>query len=766
MAVTTSESTVARWAWLPVPVLLGAGALLWAFAPDGSYPARDVALVCQFVFMTLASWVTAYFLVRSFLATGAAGLLLITGGILLWGLSAVVAVALSQGDANQGVTIHNLCVWLAAAGQLAGAVLSTWQRTLQQRGTWALGVFIGAMIVVTLIGFAATSNLTPLFFIEGAGGTPVRLAVLGSAIAMFVLSAVVLKGSETRGETRFAYWYRIALLLMAVGMLGVMVQSVRASAVSWVGLASQWLSGPYLVAAAIAVARETKAHQVSLAVAPRDARLRYGLALVFVAAAWAVRLLFFRDLGTTAPYILFFPAVMLAALYGGAGPSILAATLSVGIANYYWVEPTGQFAFSDPAQWTATGLFYADCLLLILVARAVQRARERAAAAEAERRFAQRAEQTFRDADRRKDAFLATLSHEVRNALAPISNSLEIMERARGDSALSDSARVTVEQQVAHLNRIVDDLLDVSRITRDKLELRSAPVDIASIIKVSLEASQPLAARAGHTINVQMPATPVYVDADAMRLAQVFTNLLNNACKYTEAAGRIDVTVRLDAGEAVVAVKDNGIGIAPEMMQLVFEPFAQVDQSIARAQGGLGIGLSLARRLVEMHGGELIGRSDGLARGSEFVVRLPALAQAPAPKPATLPVTELPPTVVRRILVADDNRDSADSFAKLFRLTGNEVETAYDGLEAMIAAERFRPHVALLDIGMPKLDGYEVCRRIREQVWGKDMVLIAHTGWGESRLVNEAGFDGHMTKPVDYAALTRLLDSLPVRSDA
>ena len=159
-------------------------------------------------------------------------------------------------------------------------------------------------------------------------------------------------------------------------------------------------------------------------------------------------------------------------------------------------------------------------------------------------------------------------------------------------------------------------------------------------------------------------------------------------------------------------------------------------------------------------------RSDGLARGSEFIVRLPALAQAPPPKPATLPATELPPGIVRRILVADDNRDSADSFAKLFRLTGNEVETAYDGLEAMMAAERFRPHVALLDIGMPKLDGYEVCRRIREQAWGKEMVLIAHTGWGESRLVNEAGFDGHMTKPVDYAALTRLLDSLPVRTDA
>jgi signal transduction histidine kinase len=753
-----------RWAWLPAPLLLLASLLVWSYAPETTFSARELTLILQFVFMTLASWITAYFLIRSFLATGAPGLLFIGGGIVLWGLSGVVSGALGRSDANATVSIHNLCIWVSSASQLFGTLLSSAPRRLKQRGTWALGVFIAVMVLITLIGAAVTSGATPVFFIEGSGGTQVRQTVLGSAVAMLLLSTAVL--SSARADPgRFTHWYRLCLLLMAVGVFSIALSAARNSVASWIGLVALWLSGVYLVAAATAAAREAKAHQISLALAPRDARLRYGLALVFIGAAWAIRLLFFDELGTAVPYILFFPAVMLAALYGGPGPSILAATLSILVANYFWSIPPRTFDFSDPVQWTAALLFYGDCLLLILVARAVQQARDRVAVAEAERRFAQRAEQGLRDADRRKDAFLATLSHEIRNALAPISNSLEIIQRAPPGSGTTDAAQLSVRQQVAHLNRIVDDLLDVSRITRDKLELRTAPTDVASIINLSLEACHPLASRAGHTIRLTLPTRPITVEADSMRLVQVFTNLLNNACKYTEAAGRIDVEVTEEAGEAVIAIRDNGIGIAPDMLPIIFEPFTQVDQSIARSQGGLGIGLSLARRLVEMHSGELTGHSDGLGRGSRFVVRLPATADAPAVETAPLPAAAHAASV-RRILVADDNRDSADSFAKLFQLTGNEVETAYDGMEAIVAAERFRPHVALLDIGMPKVDGYEVCRRIREQPWGKDIVLIAHTGWGESRQVNEAGFDGYLTKPVDYAALTNLLDSLPARRAA
>jgi CheY-like chemotaxis protein len=322
-----------------------------------------------------------------------------------------------------------------------------------------------------------------------------------------------------------------------------------------------------------------------------------------------------------------------------------------------------------------------------------------------------------------------------------------------------------MRQQMTYLNRIVDDLLDVSRIARDKLELRPAPTELGSLIRLSIEAAQPLAERAGHRINLALPETPLLVNADPMRLAQVFINLLNNACKYTEGPGRIDLSVRREGNDAVIAVRDNGIGIAAEMLPKIFDAFTQVDQSIARSQGGLGIGLSLARRLVEMHGGMLSGFSAGLGTGSEFVVRLPALGEAPAREPPR----ERPRTLTgpaRRILVADDNRDSTDTFARLFRLTGHEVETAYDGAEAIEVAERFRPDVMFLDIGMPKLNGYEVCRQIRAKNWGNAVVLIAHTGWGESTRVDEAGFDAHVTKPADYAALSALLATLPARTEA
>ncbi len=750
------------WAWMPVAILLAGVFALWAIDLRATYEYATLWFALQLVFMALASWVTAYFLVRSFLATGSPGLLLVGGGIVMWGLGGIVAGAIGRGDSNTTVTIHNLCIWVSAAAQLMGAVIGASHRTLEQRGTWALGIFILAMCVVTVIGAAADSGATPIFFVEGRGGTLVRQTVLGSAIAMLLLTAAVL-GSN---DSRFARWYQLGLLLMSVGLLGVMLEPRRFSAVSWIGLSAQGLAGVYLVAAATAAARAARAHRISLAVAPRDARLRYGLALVFVASAWAIRLLFFEELGTTVPYILFFPAVMLASLYGGAGPGVLAATVSVLITNYYWTSPSGDPVFEDPAQWMASALFYADCLLVILVARAVQRARERVAAAEVERRFAQRAEQVLRDADRRKDAFLATLSHEVRNALAPISNSLEIMERARDNKALAESARATVRKQMAHLNRIVDDLLDISRITRDKLELRTEPVDIAAVVRASMEACQPLADREGHAVSLAQPDAPIHVQGDAIRLAQVLTNLLNNAYKYTERGGRIDVSVRLEEGEAVVSVKDNGIGIDADKLGLIFEPFTQLDQSIARSQGGLGIGLSLARRLVEMHGGALTAHSEGSGRGTEFVVRLPALSGTPAEVTLDSPAGYTARLAGRRILVADDNRDSADSFASLFRMTGNEVVTAYDGVEAVAVAEQFRPDVALVDIGMPKLDGYEVCKQIRAQEWGKQMVLIAHTGWSETHRVDAAGFDGHITKPADYTALTQLLDRLPAHSQA
>jgi two-component system, chemotaxis family, CheB/CheR fusion protein len=365
----------------------------------------------------------------------------------------------------------------------------------------------------------------------------------------------------------------------------------------------------------------------------------------------------------------------------------------------------------------------------------------------------------LKEADLRKNEFLAMLAHELRNPLAPLLNMLEIMKRGEGNGKLIEQVRSTLERQLGQMVRLVDDLLDMSRISRSKLELRKGRVELASVIHQSVEACRPLAESAKHELNVSLPPEPIYLHADPVRLAQVFGNLLNNACKYTEPGGRIWLTAERQGGDVVVNVKDTGLGIPSDKLASIFEMFTQIDRSLERSQGGLGIGLTLVKRLAEMHGGSVEAHSEGQGRGSEFVVRLPLLIGQPKAKTPG-PSVERPPTTSHRILIVDDNRDAATSLAVLLRITGNETHTAHDGLEAVEVAAAFRPEVVLLDIGLPKLNGHDACRRIREQPWGKDMVLVALTGWGQDedrRLSKDAGFDHHMVKPVDFAELMSLL---------
>jgi PAS domain S-box-containing protein len=373
-----------------------------------------------------------------------------------------------------------------------------------------------------------------------------------------------------------------------------------------------------------------------------------------------------------------------------------------------------------------------------------------------------RIEQALKDADRRKDEFLATLAHELRNPLAPIANMLEVMKRAENDPELLLQARDTMERQLASLVRLVDDLLDVSRISRNKLEMRKQPMDLKTVIHQAVESSRPWIESHDQTLTVTLPDEPVILNADPVRLAQVFINLLNNASKYTEPKGQIWLTAETHDDRVVVKVKDTGAGIPPEKLGSIFEMFTQVDQSLERSHGGLGIGLTLAKTLLELHGGTVRAFSDGPGRGSEFVVELPVLEAVPMeddrPRPA------IPgPKKQRRILVVDDNADSATSLAMLLRVTGDKTFTARDGFEALAEADKHRPDVVLLDIGLPRMNGYDVARRIRENGWGKDMVLIALTGWGQEKDRKEsrdAGFDAHLVKPVDYMELTRLLAEL------
>jgi len=375
----------------------------------------------------------------------------------------------------------------------------------------------------------------------------------------------------------------------------------------------------------------------------------------------------------------------------------------------------------------------------------------------------ERAEEALRKADRRKDEFLAILAHELRNPLAPIRNSLYILQLTGRDDPTARRVGEMMERQVSHMVRLVDDLLEVSRITRGKIELRNEDVELAGIIHNAVETSRPLIDAARHDLAVSLPVERLTLVGDSVRLAQVFSNLLNNAAKYTDPGGRISVTATRDGDDVVISLRDTGAGIPRDMLPRVFELFAQVDGSANRKHGGLGIGLTLAKSLVEMHGGSIEARSDGPGKGSEFVVRLPlarhALPVADA-SPASAPAE---PCATRRVLVVDDNRDAAESLALLLRLLGMSVRVVNSGAEALKALDEAAAEVVLLDIGMPGMDGYEVARRIRQRAEFKDVRLVALTGWGQDedrRRSSEAGFDQHLIKPADVGVLKSLLGSL------
>jgi PAS domain S-box-containing protein len=370
------------------------------------------------------------------------------------------------------------------------------------------------------------------------------------------------------------------------------------------------------------------------------------------------------------------------------------------------------------------------------------------------------AEQALRDADRRKDEFIATLAHELRNPLAPLRNGLQVMKLTKDDPQRVEEVRDIMERQLEQMVHLIDDLMDVSRITRGKVQLRMARVDLKQPIEAAIETSRPLIDECGHNFTVYMPTQPIFVDADATRLAQIVANLLNNAAKYTDRGGNITLSVERQADDVVIAVRDSGIGIPTEMLDSVFEAFAQVDRSLEKSQGGLGIGLSLVKGLVEMHGGTVEAHSDGPGKGSEFVIRLPAAVPPDKHAVGTCGNGHALAPAHRCVLIVDDNRDAANSLAVMLRLQGLNAQTAHDGLEAIQIAAASRPDVVLMDIGMPKLNGYDAARRIRSEPWGKDIKLIALTGWGheqDRQKSSDAGFDHHLVKPVDEAALLNLL---------
>jgi signal transduction histidine kinase len=380
-----------------------------------------------------------------------------------------------------------------------------------------------------------------------------------------------------------------------------------------------------------------------------------------------------------------------------------------------------------------------------------------------ERRVQERTD-ALQQADRRKDEFLASLAHELRNPLAPIRSAVEILQIGIASDADAARARAVIVRQVNHMTRLIDDLLDVSRITCDKLILQVGRVELASVVATAVETSRPLIDERHHTLTIRLPAAPVVLEVDSARLAQVLSNLLTNAAKYTAPGGDVRLTAEVQDTDVVIRVVDNGIGIGADMLARVFELFMQGDHPRERSGGGLGIGLTLARRLVEMHGGRLEARSDGADRGSEFLVRLP-LALRPTHEAAPEGDQESALPSRRRVLVVDDNRDAAEMLAAMLGAWGQETRVAYDGKDALATAGAFQPEIVLLDIGLPDLDGYEIGRRMRTEPWGQRALLVAVTGWGqESDLERSrhAGFDRHLVKPVVPRVLRALMaNALP-----
>jgi CheY-like chemotaxis protein/two-component sensor histidine kinase len=372
-------------------------------------------------------------------------------------------------------------------------------------------------------------------------------------------------------------------------------------------------------------------------------------------------------------------------------------------------------------------------------------------------------EDALQTADRSKNEFLAILAHELRNPLAPIRNAVQILTREGALAPESQWALSAIDRQVRQMARLIDDLVDVARISSNRFELRKECVDLAVVLRLAVETSGSLLRTGGQEFTIVLPDRPLSLDADPIRLAQAVSNLLNNAAKYTGRDGQIWLIAERAGNDAVVTVRDTGVGISRAMLPHVFEMFSQGEHTRTRMLGGLGIGLTLVKRLVEMHGGTVAAESAGPDTGSTFVIHLPALVDSPesSQPPAEEPLRMSPPSL--RILIVDDNRDAADSLAMLLRTSGHDIHTAYDGLEAMQVANEFQPEVVLLDIGLPKIDGHEVALRLRREPWAQHACLIAVTGWSDETdraRSRAAGFDHHLVKPLDTGHLAQVLSSI------
>jgi signal transduction histidine kinase len=736
-------------------VALTLAAALWAREPGTADPH---IVVVYGLAIAIADLCTALMLGALYRDTGRIAHLLLCCAYFYGGLMAGAHVATFPGALYEQPLAgdRHTVSWLYLAWRLGAAALFFAALLLASKepSQNARARRLVVALALTLAGAAAVGALAAHARIEGLSGdrfTELGRTVQWVAVFLYAAAFALLWGRRAFGD----------LLYLWVGL--VLLASIADLTLSNLG-GARFTIGWHASRVNLAVsACLLLAFLLGDAVAERRAMSRiaglaaYGGAVAVTLTALHLRWVLDPWLGNEIPYATLYGAVAIAVWFGGLGPAVMAMVIGYAIVNVRYIAPLGEIAITGPKDALALGVFALSCSLIIVLGEAMRRARDRYRSSEIE--LKERAAQLQR-ADANKSQFLAVLSHELRNPLAPLRNGLTLLrmqqERTQRAEPAAMETHDMMERQIVQLTRLIDDLLDVSRIDRGKLELRTAPVALAEVMRTGVETAKPNIDAKGHALAVTYPEAPLHVEGDAVRLGQVVANLLNNAAKFTPPKGRIELSARAEQGVVVLRVADNGIGIAREHLQEVFDMFVQVDERHVAATGGLGLGLTLARAIVRRHGGEIEARSPGRGKGAEFIVRLP-LVNAPAA--AETKAADASPPVRRRVLVVDDNVDAAQTLAQFLRLTGHRVESALDGEAALRIAEILHPDVAFIDLNMPRMDGAEVARRLRLTPWGRKARLVALTGMGQQADIErtrEAGFDEHITKPADLQRLSRL----------
>ena len=718
-------------------------------------PADPQIVVAYGSGILLADLCTAMLLAALYLESGRGALLALFAAYLYGALMAAAHMVAFPGALPMPAVVDNpqAVGWLFLAWRIGAAVLLLASVLLAGKRETApktrLGMRLLAAGALTIAAVAMAFSAIVNLRIEGTIGdrfTELSLTVQWIAVGLYAGALLLVWHKRAFNDVLFL-WVGLVLVASVADLTLSNVAGARFT-IGWhASRASLVVSACLLLAFLLGDVANRGGRPSRIPVAAA-----YGGAISVTLAAMFLRWFLDPWLGATIPYTTYYGAVAVAVWFGGFGPAVLATALGYALVNMRYVEPLGRVAIEQPADLISLVLYAFSCSLIIVLGEAMRRARDRYRTAQLA--LQEKAAQLQR-ADAKKSEFLAVLSHELRNPLAPLRTGLELLKLAPTGEAATETHDM-MDRQIRQLARLIDDLLDVSRIDRGKLDLRRQRILINGVLRAAIDTAKPNIDARGHRLEVRLASDPLYVEGDAVRLAQVVSNLLNNAAKFTPPGGRIELSARSEQGRVRLRVADNGIGIAPDKLEEVFEMFVQLDDSKVTAAGGLGLGLTLARSIVERHGGRLTAHSAGVGKGAEFVVDLPL---APMPQTVAAPKAEAARGAARRrVLVVDDNVDAAHTLAAYLRLAGHRVESALDGEAALRVAEVLHPDVAFIDLNMPRMDGTEVARRLRLTPWGRNARLVALTGMGQQGDIartREAGFDEHITKPAD---LQRICD--------